>query len=157
MRHVELARLHITALLRHITQYSVPCCCASPMILKYHSPRFSLGIIYILSIMGSFTSLAKTTIVLSWLSVLLACTSSLAQLVWLRINKRMLSVGDECVCAALVVGILLVAQTTWAIVDEGAGKHQADLSQRNIAAVAKVSNTDPSVSPDANIVVVSHR
>jgi hypothetical protein len=66
-------------------------------------------------------------------------------------------VGDGCVCAEIVVGILLVAQTTWAIVDEGAGRHQADLSQRNITAVAKVSNKDLSVSHDVNIVVVSHR
>jgi hypothetical protein len=48
---------------------------------------------------------------------------------------------DGCVCTALLVGVLLVSQTTWAIIDEGGGQHQADISKPNIASVAKVYPT----------------
>ncbi|KAH6060522.1 hypothetical protein HBI67_136950 [Parastagonospora nodorum] len=37
----------------------------------------------------------------------------------------------------MLVGIILVAQMTWAIVDEGSGKHQSDIRIQNIAALAK--------------------
>jgi len=88
--------------------------------------------------MESLTPLARTTIIVSWLMVGLACMSTIAQLVWLRTKKLNFSVADGCICVALVIGIALVAQTTWAIVDEGAGKHQTDLAAGNVAAVAKI-------------------
>jgi hypothetical protein len=91
--------------------------------------------------MESLTPLAKTTIAVSWLLMGLACMSTIGQLVWLRIKKSRFSVADGRVCVALVVSISLVAQTTWAMVDEGSGRHQSDMERGNIAAVAKVVGT----------------
>jgi glucan phosphoethanolaminetransferase (alkaline phosphatase superfamily) len=88
--------------------------------------------------MSSLTSLAKTTIIVSWLLVGLAFISTIAQLIWLRVSRRRFSVVDFCLCVALVIGSALVSQTTWAMVDEGAGKHQYDIKKGNVAAVAKV-------------------
>jgi hypothetical protein len=45
---------------------------------------------------------------------------------------------DDWVCAALLVGVLLVSQTTWAIIDEGGGRHHADISKQNVASIANV-------------------
>jgi hypothetical protein len=88
--------------------------------------------------MGSLTSLAKNTIIVSWLLVGLACMSTISQLVWLRKTRKKFSLVDGCLCTALFIGISLVAQTTWAIVDEGAGRHQLDMEMGNVAAIAKV-------------------
>jgi hypothetical protein len=88
--------------------------------------------------MSSLTSLAKATIIVSWLSVGLACISTIAQLIWLSVSRRKFSVVDSCLCAALVIGIALVSQTTWAMFDEGAGRHQYDIKKGNVAAIAKV-------------------
>jgi hypothetical protein len=89
--------------------------------------------------MTLLTPLARATIILSWLLVGVACAASALQVVWLRIRKGRVSAAEICFFAAFVVGVLVVAQTTWALIDEGAGKHQADLEEKNIAAVAKVS------------------
>jgi hypothetical protein len=88
--------------------------------------------------MESLTPLAKTSVVVSWLLVGLACLTTTAQLVWRRSREIKYPVADGCMCVALFVGTLLVVQTTWAIVDEGAGRHQSDMKQGSIAAVAKV-------------------
>lgn len=87
--------------------------------------------------MTFLTSLAKITIILSWLSVSLACVSVACQLIWARMNARRIRLIDSCCFAAFVIAICVVIQITWAIIDEGAGKHQTDLDSRNIAAVAK--------------------
>ncbi|KAF2826708.1 hypothetical protein CC86DRAFT_19852, partial [Ophiobolus disseminans] len=90
-----------------------------------------------LSAMASLTPFAKTSIILSWLLVGLAFLSTMAQLLWLTIKRSRFTVVEGCVCAALVVSISLVAQTTWAMTNEGAGRDQSDMEKRNIAAFAK--------------------
>jgi hypothetical protein len=92
--------------------------------------------------MSSLTSLAKATIIVSWLSVGLACISTISQLLWLRASNRKMSLVDGCLCTALMFGIALVAQTTWAMIDEGAGRHQYDMENGNVAAIAKVGVHD---------------
>ncbi|KAH5527066.1 hypothetical protein HBI39_234960 [Parastagonospora nodorum] len=88
--------------------------------------------------MAQLTSLAITTIITSWLVVGLAFLSTIMHLVWLlRIKKGKPDASDICVWLALLFGIILVAQTTWAVVDEGSGRHQWDISQQNVFAVAK--------------------
>ncbi|KAI8941682.1 hypothetical protein NX059_002893 [Plenodomus lindquistii] len=88
--------------------------------------------------MNTLTPLAKTSIIVSWLVVGLACVSTSLHLFFvLRIRRGSASFDDFCVWLALFIGIILVAQTTWAIVDEGSGKHQSDLTEQNIAAIAK--------------------
>jgi hypothetical protein len=92
--------------------------------------------------MSSLTSLAKATIIVSWLLVGLACISTISQLLWLRASNRKISLVDGGLCTALMFGIALVAQTTWAMIDEGAGRHQYDMENGNVAAIAKVSVHD---------------
>jgi hypothetical protein len=70
----------------------------------------------------------------------LTCASTIAQLVLLCVVNRRFSTVDGCLCTALLIGIALVAQTTWAMVDEGAGRHQYDMEKANVAAVAKVTD-----------------
>jgi hypothetical protein len=107
--------------------------------------------------MAPLTSLAKTSIILSWLMVGLASISIIVQILWLsRFQKSRPSVGDICVWVAFVVGIVLVAQTTWAIIDEGSGKHQSDVAQQNLAAVAKVSRMEARALWLTDNYVVSH-
>lgn len=89
--------------------------------------------------MTLLTPLARTTIITSWLLVGVACASFASEIASLRIQRRNVSAGDGCFFAAFIVGVLVVAQTTWALIDEGAGKHLADLADQNIAAAAKVS------------------
>jgi hypothetical protein len=97
--------------------------------------------------MEPLTPLARISIILSWVLVGLACFSTSIQLVWLFwIKRSRLHVADGCVCAALVVGIVLVAQMTWAIVDEGSGRHQAEVLQEDVAALAKVRGIGPLLS-----------
>jgi hypothetical protein len=87
----------------------------------------------------------------------LACISTIVQILWLsRFKKSRPGVGDVCVWVAFVVGIVLVAQTTWAIVDEGSGKHQFDIAQQNLAAVAKVNRKAASALALTNNYIVSH-
>jgi hypothetical protein len=88
--------------------------------------------------MAPVNSLAFTTLVLSWLFVGLACLSVAAILTSTIINSHSIRTSEIFLVASLVVGIVLVAQTTWAIVDEGGGKHQRELSNRRISELAKV-------------------
>lgn len=107
--------------------------------------------------MTPLTSLANISIILSWLMVGLACISTIVQILWLsRFKKSRPGVGDICVWVAFVVGIVLVAQTTWAIIDEGSGKHQSDIAHQNLAAVAKVNCKTQSSLGLTNSYVVSH-
>jgi hypothetical protein len=88
-------------------------------------------------------SLAKTTIVLSWLFVGLACVSTVIMLVRAYMGRARFRIWDACVCAALIVGILLISLMTWAIVAEGGGRHQRDLSQHQLTLVATVRHKSP--------------
>jgi len=89
--------------------------------------------------MTILTPLARTTIITSWLFVGVACASFSLQVASIRIRRESVSAADGCFFAAFFVGALVVTQTTWAMIDEGTGKHQADIANHNIAAVAKVS------------------
>jgi hypothetical protein len=104
------------------------------------------------------TSLAKTTIIISWLMVGVAFLSTTIHVIWIRrIRKDYPGVSDICVWLALFFGIILVVQTTWAVVDEGSGKHQWDISQQNIPAVAKVKSKTISYRQVTNISIVLDR
>lgn len=94
--------------------------------------------------MAPLTPLAKITIILSWLrwDLPVSQPSSKSFGYGLSGNRNLgLLISVHGFWVALVIGIFLVAQTTWAILDEGSGRHQSDMSQRNIAAVAKANNT----------------
>jgi hypothetical protein len=88
--------------------------------------------------MAPVNSLAFTTLVLSWLFVGLACLSIAATLVELKIKEARIWWSEGFLFASLVIGIVLVAQTTWGIVDEDGGKHQPEISDGHISKLAKV-------------------
>lgn len=82
---------------------------------------------------------ARTTLICSWLFAALATISIIIQV--LSIHQRRAHVGiDDCLLfTAYLLSVLLVAQTTWAVVDEGQGMHEADLSHHSqFGVVAKV-------------------
>jgi hypothetical protein len=108
--------------------------------------------------MAQLTSLARTTIIVSWLMVGLAFFSTtMHSICLLRIRKNKPSVSDICVWVALFFGIILVAQTTWAIADEGSGKHQWDILQQNVLVVAKVRREAISYGHLTDIIIVLDR
>jgi hypothetical protein len=82
--------------------------------------------------MANFTPLARNTLVLSWILAIVASLSTAHQ-VYVRRKA-----SEYFIILALIVGILLVSQTTWAIVNEGAGKHQHHLSRSGLPYLAKV-------------------
>lgn len=86
--------------------------------------------------MPNFTLLARNTLILSWFFVAWALAFTVTLL------YQNCAVPEAFIVAALFVGVLLVSQTTWAIVDEGAGEHQGQLSRKAAAAVAKVHRTE---------------
>ena len=83
------------------------------------------------------TELARQTIIWSWI-----CTGFAFLMTSLNISARILrkvvGADDILIAIALVIGIVLVCQTTWAIVDEGQAEHQEDLSSSQVTLAAKV-------------------
>ena len=45
---------------------------------------------------------------------------------------------DYALVTALLIAVILVAQTTWAILDEGQGRHISEVPRSKLALVAKV-------------------
>jgi hypothetical protein len=88
--------------------------------------------------MHSLSSLTRNTIIMSWFFVGLASVSITAMLVTLKLRKMIIRFPDACMCAALVIGTLLMIHTTWVIVDKSGGERQRNLSNRSITAIAKV-------------------
>lgn len=91
------------------------------------------------------SDIARTTLICSWLFASLATISITIQ--GLSIHQRRAHIGiDDCLLfTAYLVSVLLVAQTTWAVVDEGQGVHEADLSHSSqFGIIAKVC---PDITP----------
>lgn len=84
------------------------------------------------------TPLARNTIILGWISVWLAWLGLLLVLFNAFVLTRHVLFEHFLIAAGFIVGVALASQTTWAILDEGIGKHQEDMSSHAIAAVAKV-------------------
>ena len=79
--------------------------------------------------------LGRTTIVCSWIFTALAGVAVWAQFVKAR---RFMQTDDFLIFGAFVIALVLVAQTTWAILDEGQGEHVIDESQTHLALIARV-------------------
>lgn len=84
------------------------------------------------------SSLARNTVIVSWLFVGLAAISIAFIILWCTKYRREYALSDRLVIVTFIVGVLLVCLVTWAICDEGGGQHQSDLSPHKIAALAKV-------------------
>ena len=83
-------------------------------------------------------NIALITIICSWISLFLASLSVILLLWFRRIRKVILRLDDYLIILALATTIALIAQTTWAIVDEGQDQHQAELSNKKITVVVRV-------------------
>lgn len=89
------------------------------------------------------SGIARTTLICSWLFAGLATTSIIIQV--LNVRKRSdgggrgFGIDDYLLFTAYLASVLLVAQTTWAVVDQGQGVHESDLSHHSeFGVVAKV-------------------
>ena len=90
------------------------------------------------AISGEYSNIAIITIVLSWTFTLLAFLSLLLLFYARHTLAIILGADDIVLIVAFVLIVLLVSQTTWAIVDEGQGRHITDVSTKQISLVARV-------------------
>ncbi len=83
-------------------------------------------------------NIALITIICSWTFLAIALLS-VSLLLWARrIQKRRLGLDDCLTLLALATSVALIAQTTWAIVDEGLDNHEAAVSKTKFALVVRV-------------------
>lgn len=83
-------------------------------------------------------NLALIIIVCGWTSVGVALLG-FSLLIWSRrIKKVGLGLDDHLMTLALVTPIALVAQTTWAIVSESQGDHEAEVLGTKFALLVRV-------------------
>ncbi|KAF2872965.1 hypothetical protein BDV95DRAFT_361907 [Massariosphaeria phaeospora] len=78
--------------------------------------------------MRALPALGCITIILIWIVTFLALTSVVVSVVGSVTGRRKLRFSHWMNIAAFVVGMLLVGQTTWAIIAEGEGAHQLEMS-----------------------------
>lgn len=81
-------------------------------------------------------NIAVITIVCGWVFVSLAILAVGIQ-IWDSIKIKV-GIEDIVLVHAMIVSIGLVAQTTWAIVDEDMGKHEAEIPRNKFTFVARV-------------------
>ncbi|KAG6354447.1 hypothetical protein INS49_004464 [Diaporthe citri] len=88
--------------------------------------------------MHEFTSLALCTLSVNWTLTFLAFLAVLA-ICWSRFSFLVIITrpDDILVLVAFLISTVLVSLSTWAIVDEGQGKHQQDVSASNLETAAK--------------------
>lgn len=78
------------------------------------------------------------TIVCSWTFLAIALLG-VSLLLWSRrILRGGLSIDDYLILLALTTTVALIAQTTWAIVDEGQDNHEADVSKTKVSLIVRV-------------------
>ena len=83
-------------------------------------------------------NVALITIICSWTFLSIALLGG-SLLVWARrIQKRRLGLDDYLTLLALATTVALIAQTTWAIVDESQDNHEAEVSKTKFALVVRV-------------------
>lgn len=84
-------------------------------------------------------NIALITIVCGWLFTALAILAVIL-LWWAHRLRRLSCWKEDCfLLGALLVSIALVVHTSWAIVEEGLGRQQRDLSTRQHTSLIKVS------------------
>lgn len=83
-------------------------------------------------------NIALITIACSWTFLVLAllCVSLL---LWVRrIKKSRLGLDDYVILVAFAATVALIAQTTWAVVDEGEDDHEAAIRRTKFSLVVRV-------------------
>ena len=94
--------------------------------------------LWVIVTMKLSTKLAYHTLAWSWTVTGLAAVAVLFQTI-IGYKHGTLGRNDPLNILAWVVGVALVMQSTWAIVDEGQAEHQQSLSSSQVARAAKVS------------------
>ncbi|KAH8690657.1 hypothetical protein BGW36DRAFT_389127 [Talaromyces proteolyticus] len=80
--------------------------------------------------------IGKTTLVCSWFFTVLATASIVIQALHIR-HVRHSDLGDYLVLISFAIAVILVIQTTWAVLDKGQGVHESELVSSDFATVAK--------------------
>ena len=93
--------------------------------------------------------LGTTTIVCGWVFATLSILS-VSRSIRDRFHRRAIGLDDWSLVFALVLAVALVAQTTWAILDEHQSEHISNTSRTQIELLGKVFNPDErsSLGPD---------
>ena len=93
----------------------------------------------------SAPSLSLVTITCSWTLTAIAFLT-VGLLIWSRrIVRRKLGVDDYLTIVAFWVSVALVAETTWAIVDEGVDRKLGGFSRQQRDAIIKVDISDSNI------------
>lgn len=88
-------------------------------------------------------NVALITIVCGWTFLVIALLI-VSLLLWCRSRiQRELGLDVYLTVLALATSIALIAQTTWAIVDEGQDHHEAEISKTRFALVVRVGLFSP--------------
>lgn len=82
-------------------------------------------------------NIAPITIACGWTFVGIALLA-VSLLVWSRLIKRNIGLEDYLTTLALLITMGLMAQTTWAIVDEGQDDHEDEVKRTKFALVVRV-------------------
>lgn len=83
-------------------------------------------------------NIALITIACSWTFLVIALLG-VSLLLWVRRRKKSrLDPDDYMIILALAATIALIAQTTWAIVDEGEDDHEAAIQRTKFALIVRV-------------------
>lgn len=82
-------------------------------------------------------NIAFITIVCSWIFLVIALLGVSLLLVSVR-SRNIIGLHDYLTILALITTIALVAQTTWAIADEGQDDHEAEISSTKFGLVVRV-------------------
>ena len=83
-------------------------------------------------------NIGLVTIICSWTFLTIALLSA-SLLLWdRRIRRHLLGLDDYVTLLALVTTVALIAQTTWAIVEEGQDNHEAEVPKTKFALVVRV-------------------
>jgi len=84
-------------------------------------------------------NIGRITIICGWIFVGIALLS-VGLLLWSRrIKQNKVGLDDYLVIVALGISIALMAQTTWAIVDENMDRHETEVARAKFTSVVKVS------------------
>lgn len=90
--------------------------------------------------MRTYTSLAICTLVVNWTLTLLAFLSLVVIFAYQQ-RRSHFGLDNTLVLISFVFGTILVALSTWAIVDEGQGQHQQRITDSQLSKAAKVRAT----------------
>ena len=93
-------------------------------------------------------NVALITIACGWTFVGIAFLG-VSLLIWFKLERRVIGLDDYLTTLAFVITIALVAQTTWAIANEGQDDHDAEMSSTKLALVVRVR---PVLSTGSNFV-----